>query len=380
MTIQIHKVESRSDINRFIDFPHELNKGDSNYVPELYLSQKEMFDRKKYPFYEYGDVQCFLATQGEKIVGRIAAIKNERYNSIHNSNIGFFGFFDFINSAEVASALLDAAAEQLSSENYDYLMGPTNFTTNETAGFLIDGFEDPPKIMMTYNAPYYNEVLKSIGCEKEMDLYAYLIDTWEVSEKSLRLSEIFLERLARSGITIRNISLKNFKNEVAKIKTVYNQAWINNWGFVPFTDNEFKHLADGLKMLAIEDFAYIAEHNGKAVGFSISLPNINEITINFKKGRLLPFNIFKLLLGKNKTRTVRIAAMGVIEEYRKKGIEAIFFAKNILEARKRDIMHGEASWVLESNLDMINAAEKLNGVRYKTYRLYKYIPRKSMNE
>jgi GNAT superfamily N-acetyltransferase len=339
-----------------------------------------MFDRKKYPFYEYGDVQCFLATQGEKIVGRIAAIKNERYNSIHNSNIGFFGFFDFINSAEVASALLDAAAEQLSSENYDYLMGPTNFTTNETAGFLIDGFEDPPKIMMTYNAPYYNEVLKSIGCEKEMDLYAYLIDTWEVSEKSLRLSEIFLERLARSGITIRNISLKNFKNEVAKIKTVYNQAWINNWGFVPFTDNEFKHLADGLKMLAIEDFAYIAEHNGKAVGFSISLPNINEITINFKKGRLLPFNIFKLLLGKNKTRTVRIAAMGVIEEYRKKGIEAIFFAKNILEARKRDIIHGEASWVLESNLDMINAAEKLNGVRYKTYRLYKYIPRKSMNE
>lgn len=371
MAVEIREAVSKKQIGQFIDFAHDLYKDDNNYVPELYMAQKEMFDRKKYPFFEYGDVKCFLAYQGEKIVGRIAAIKNQRYNDYHKSNIGFFGFFEFIESQEVASALLDAAKEWLADENYDYLMGPTNFTTNETAGFLVDGFDEPPKIMMTYNFPYYDRTLKSLGLEKEMDLYAYMIYSFEASDKSIKLSQMLEERLKRTGITIRNISIKDFKTEVERIKVIYNAAWENNWGFVPFTENEFKHLADGLKMLADEDFAYIAEHDGVPVGFSISLPNINEITIDFKKGRLLPFNIIKLLLKKNKTKSVRILATGILEDYRKKGIEAIFFAKNILEARKRKLIGGEASWILESNDEMVKSAEKLNGIRYKTYRLYK---------
>lgn len=372
MALEIREAASNKEIKHFIDFAHELYKNDPNYVPELFLAQKEMFDRAKYPFYEYGDVKCFLAWDADKIVGRIAAIKNRRYNTFHNSNVGFFGFFEFIESKEVAEALLKAASDWLASENYDYLMGPTNFTTNETAGFLIEGFEEPPKIMMTYNAPYYDRVLKNIGLEKEMDLYAYMIYSFEASDKSIKLSQMLEERLKRTGIHVRNISLKNFSDEVAKIKKVYNAAWEDNWGFVPFTDREFAHLADGLKMLADEDFAYIAEHDGVPVGFSISLPNINEITINFKKGRLLPFNIFKLLLNRKKVKNVRILATGIKEEYRKKGIEAIFFAKNILEARKRNLVGGEASWILESNQEMVNSAEKLNGIRYKTYRIYKY--------
>jgi len=372
MALEIREAISSKDIKRFIDFAHELYEGDPNYVAELYLAQKEMFDRKKYPFYEYGDARCFLAEVNGRIVGRIAAIKNHRYNSFHNSNIGFFGFFDFIESVDVARSLLEAAAKWLESEQYDYLMGPTNFTTNETAGFLVEGFEEPPKIMMTYNYPYYDRILKAIGLGKEMDLYAYMIYSFEASDKSIKLSDMLEERLSRQGITVRNISLKNFAAEVEKIKSVYNAAWENNWGFVPFTDSEFKHLADGLKMLADEDFAYIAEHDGQAIGFSISLPNINEITINFKKGRLFPFNIFKLLLNRKKTKSVRILATGILESYRKKGIEAIFFAKNIKEARKRKLIGGEASWILESNDEMVKSAEKLNGIKYKTYRIYNY--------
>ena len=372
MALEIREAVSNKQIKQFIDFAHELYKDDKNYVPELFLAQKEMFDRKKYPFFEYGDVKCFMAFEHGKAVGRIAAIKNKRYNEYHNSNIGFFGFFEFIESEEVARALLEAAKNWLAPEHYDYLMGPTNFTTNETAGFLVEGFDEPAKIMMTYNAPYYDRILKSLGLEKEMDLYAYMIYSFEASDKSIKLTELIEERLKRQNIHIRNISLKNFKAEVDRIKKVYNEAWENNWGFVPFTDKEFKHLADGLKMLADEDFAYIAEHDGKPIGFSISLPNINEITINFKKGRLLPFNIFKLLLNKSKVKSVRVAATGILEDYRKKGIEAIFFAKNILEARKRKLIGGEASWILESNQEMVNSAEKLNGIKYKTYRLYKY--------
>lgn len=367
--IDIVEVQQK-DIKSFIDFPHQLYAGDPYYVPELFMAQKEMFDKKKYPFFEYGETYPLLAKKDNKIVGRICAIVNTRYNEYHKSNVGFFGFFDCINDQEVANRLFEAATEKLKPYKYDKLLGPTNYSTNETAGTLIDGFEMSPQIMMTYNAQYYPDLIENFGFSKEMDLYAYMIYTQKVNNKAVRLSKLFEERLKKEGITIRNVNFKQFEKEVAILKEVYNKAWENNWGFVPFTDKEFNHLADGLKMMVNADFAYIAEHNGKPVGFSVTLPNVNEITKDFRKGRLFPFNIVKLLMRKNKTKTVRIAATGIIEDYRKKGIGAIFFAKNIQEARKRNLLGGEASWILESNKEMVQAAEKLNGEKYKTYRIY----------
>jgi len=370
MSLVIKAATSKKDIKAFIDFQHELYQGDPNYVPELFLAQKEMFDRKKYPFYDFGDVFPFLAYKNDKIVGRIVAIKNDGYNKYHNSNIGFFGFFDFINDIEVAKALYQAAKDKLASYKFDKLVGPTNFSTNETAGYLVDGFDKPPMLMMTYNKPYYLDIMNQLGAIKEMDLYAYMIYTEKANDKSIRLAGMVEERLNRQGITIRNISAKDWKNEVVRVKEIYNAAWENNWGFVPFTDAEFAHVADGMKMLLDEKFAYMAEKDGKAIGFAVSLPNIHEITKDFKKGRLFPFNVLKLLMKKSKVSTVRILAAGVVEEYRRKGIEGIFFAKNILEARKRGLVGGEASWILESNDTMNVAAKKLNGELYKTYRLY----------
>ena len=165
--------------------------------------------------------------------------------------------------------------------------------------------------------------------------------------------------------------MKDFKNEVAKIKEVYNKAWEKNWGFVPATDKEFEFLAEGLKMIVNPQYALVAEHEGKFVGFALTIPNINEITINFKRGKLFPFNIFKLLMKKNKTKYVRIITLGVIEGYRKMGIEAVFFARIIQSAKKNNIIGGEASWILENNEMMNMAAEKLHGEKYKTYRIYR---------
>ena len=372
MTLSIRSADSKSELKKFIDFPHDLYEGDAHYVPELFIAQKDLFNPKKHPFHKHGTVKTFLAYEGNKIVGRIAAIKNPTYNDYHKSNIGFFGFYDYIESKEVATALLNRVIEELASEGYESLMGPVNFSTNETAGTLVDGFDKSPQIMMTYNKPYYDKVQKSIGMEKEMDLFAYEIPTKSVSDKSIKLSKLIEERLKRQGITIRNMNIKKLKQEVPGLFKIYNSAWENNWGFVPMSRPEIEHMANELKLIADPEFSYIAEHNGEAVGFSVSLPNINEITKSFKKGRLLPFNIFRLLLGKKKVKTVRIITTGVTEAYRKKGIEAIFFAKNILEARKRNLDGGEASWILESNAEMVTAAEKLNGNRYKTYRLYNY--------
>ena len=166
--------------------------------------------------------------------------------------------------------------------------------------------------------------------------------------------------------------MKDFYNEVAIIRDIYNNAWKKNWGFVPWTDGELKHLADNLKMIVNPDWCYIAEDHGKPVGFGVTLNDINEVTIGFKKGRLFPFNIFKLLRKRHKTRFVRILALGVKDEYRKRGIEAIFFARNILMAREKDVIAGEVSWVLENNAEMVSSAEKLNSELYKRYRIYRY--------
>lgn len=372
MTLVVHEVKTKKDLHAFIDFPHDLYQGDPHYVPELFMAQKDLLNPKKHPFHEHGKVTCFLAKEDDKIVGRIAAIINNNYNSYHKSNIGFFGFYDYIENELVAKALLAKVVEHLSPEKYDRLLGPVNFSTNETAATLVEGYDSPPTIMMTYNKAYYPRIQEKIGLTKEMDLFAYWIATNTVTDKSIRLSTMIKERLARQGITIRYLSLKTIMDEVPSLLKVYNEAWENNWGFIPMTKKEFEHTVQDLKLIADPDFAYIAEHNGKPVGFSISLPDVNEITRTFKKGRLFPFNIFKLLAKKKKFKKVRIITTGVIEAYRKKGIEAIFFAENILNARKKNLLGGEASWILESNQEMVAAAEKLNGKKYKTYRIYSY--------
>jgi hypothetical protein len=371
MGIKIVTAEGKL-LNEYIDFPHELYANDAMYVPELYMAQKDMFNRKKNPFFQHAEVESFLAQRDGKTVGRISAILNKNYNDYHKSNVGFFGFFDVINDYDVAKALLDKAAEWCRNKKLDAMLGPTNFSTNDTAGILVDGFHEPAKIMLTYNKPYYAELVERFGCVKEMDLFAYILYTKKASEKSIRLAQTLEERLAKQGIIFRNVNMKNFYSEVAAIRDIYNNAWSNNWGFVPWTDAELKHLADELKMIVNPNWVYMAEDNGVPVGFALTLPDVNEITKDFKKGRLFPFNIIKLLLKKNKTKFVRILALGVKDNYRKKGIEAIFFAKNILQAQKDNVVAGEVSWVLENNQEMKTSAEKLNSELYKTYRIYRY--------
>lgn len=371
MAIDIVEAKGRL-LKDYIDFPHWLYADDDMYVPELYMSQKEMFNPKKNPFFEHAEVASYLAYKDGNIAGRISAILNKNYNEFHNSNVGFFGFFDVIEDYEVAEALFDKARDWCSQKGVDAVLGPTNFSTNDTAGILIDGFHEPPKIMMTYNKPYYAEFAERYGFTKEMDLLAYILYTKKASEKSIRLAKTLEERLRKQGIIFRNVNMKDFHNEVAIIRDIYNNAWKKNWGFVPWTDGELKHLADNLKMIVNPDWCYIAEDNGRPVGFGVTLNDINEVTIDFKKGRLFPFNIIKLLRRRHKTRFVRILALGVKDDYRKRGIEAIFFARNILMARKKDVIAGEVSWVLENNAEMVSSAEKLNSELYKRYRIYRY--------
>ena len=372
MKIQLLSVDSKKLLKQFIDFPHKLYSGDSNYVPELYLNISEVLSRKKNPFFKHSEADLFLAKdENGKIVGRIAAILNNNYNKYHECNVGFFGFFDVIDDYAVAKALLDKAQDWLKNKKVDQILGPTNFTTNDTAGVLVEGYDRPPVVMMTYNYPYYKEFLEQYGYSKEMDLFAYMIDKHKANDKALRLSKMLEARINKRGITLRNVTNKTKKQDIQRIKSVYRDAWEKNWGFVPPTDEEYDHLAEGLNLLIDNKYVYLAETSEELIGFAVALPDINEITKGFKKGKLLPFNVIKLLTKKSKVSLVRVILLGVKQEYRKLGIGALFFAKFIETARQsKTVQGGEASWILESNEMMVKAAENLNGERYKTYRIY----------
>lgn len=368
--IRIVPVDSKSQLKAFIDFPHDLYKDDPNYVPEIFIAQRDILTPGKHPFHEHSSMQLFLAYDGETIKGRIAAVLNNNHNKFNNTKDGFFGFFDSVNDLTVAKALFEAAEQWLRPKGLHKMIGPANPSTNETVGVLVDGFDKPPVAMMTYNQAYYINLYEQSGLKKQVDLFAYDIKTDTVSDRAVKLQEALIKRLAQKNITIRKVNLKDFKNEVKKIREIYNSAWDKNLGFVPATDNEFNYLAKDLKMILDADFCLVAEHGERMIGWALAVPDVNQIQRKVKRGRLFPTGIFKLLLGLKKVDYVRIITLGVIEEYRKMGIEACFYAQIIKKASEKKIKGGEASWILENNEMMNKAMQDINGKVYKTYRIY----------
>ncbi|QRR03888.1 hypothetical protein [Dyadobacter sandarakinus] len=367
---QIKPVNNSGDLKQFIDFPHDLYASDPNYVPELFIAQQDMLTPGKHPFHEHSEVKCFLAYDANRIVGRIAAIYNRNHNQFVEANDGFFGFFDTINDQETVNLLLAEATKWLKEKGAENMIGPVNLSTNDTCGLLVDGFDSPPMAMMPYNAEYYQHLLENNGLTKKTDLLAYLLAEGNVSDRSVKLLDVIDKRLARTGIVVRKINLKDFKNEVIKIRNVYNSAWDKNLGFVPMTEKEFDYLAKDLKMIMDPDYCLVAEKDNQLVGFILGIPNINEILIKIKRGRLLPFGIFKLLFGKKNIRTVRVLTLGVVEGYRKMGIEASLYGHIIKNGTAKNVKAAECSWMLEDNYLMNHAIEQINGKLYKRYRLY----------
>lgn len=368
--IEIIPVETKKQKTQFIDFPHILFRDDPNYVPELFLGQKELLTPGKHPFYKHSSGKLFLAYRNRKIVGRIAGFWNTNNNKFNNVLEGNFGFFDSINDQEVANKLLNAATDWCKEQGATNMVGPINQSTNNSCGLLIQGFELPPVVMMPYNPSYYIDLLENYGFQKKADLRAYLVKKNTASMRSVNLLEKLESRLSRSGIVLRQIKVKDFDNDVKRIKEVYNKAWDKNLGFVPMTDEEFAYAAKEMKMILDPKYAIIAEKEGDIIGFALGIPNINEILINVKNGRLLPTGIFKLLFGMKKIQLVRVMMLGVLEEYRKLGIEACLYGRIIKNAIPSGIQGAECSWMLDDNYMMNHAIEQINADLYKRYRLY----------
>ena len=365
--IEISPVTTKKDITEFVKLPWKIYKDDPQWVPPLISQQKLLFDKNKHPFFEHSEADLFIARRDNQPVGTIAAILNNRHNNHFNENIGFFGFFETVADYEVAKKLLDTVMEWAKKKNLNSIRGPENYSQNEVCGMLVDGFDTPPVILMAHNPPYYQTYLKKYGFTKAMDLWAYCMDkNTQISERVIKV----VERIkARSDVTFRNIKKKIMNKEIEKVKYVYNHAWEENWGFVPLTDHEIDHIADDLKQIVDPDIVFFAEKDGKPIGFSLAVPDINQ-ALKKINGRLFPFGIFKLLYHARKIDRLRVIIMGVVKEYRNKGIDSVFYLDTYRRGIEKGYNWGEFSWILENN-DPMNTALKNIGARvYKTYRIY----------
>ena len=365
--LQICPVNSRRLLRTFIKFPWKVYKGDSNWVPPLLSEMKKKFDPSENPFFKYADVAPFIAIHRGEPVGRIAAILNTRHNEFHKDKVGFFGFFECVEDVAVAERLFEAAKEWLTRRKMEVIRGPVNFSTNEECGLLIDGFDDPPAVMMPYNPPYYPALLESCGLRKAKDLYAYTIeDTAVLPEKLFRVTNLVKEK---AGITFRSINFSNLREEIEVLKSIYNSAWAPNWGFYPVTEEEFEYMAKELKRFAAPDLILIAEVDGKPVGFSLTMPDVYQ-ALKKCNGRLFPFGIFRFLRDRKKIDRARVMVLGIVEGYRRRGIDALFYLETFQRGKKLGYKRGELSWILEDNTAMNNAVEALGARLYKKYRIY----------
>ncbi|MDZ7261526.1 MAG: N-acetyltransferase [candidate division KSB1 bacterium] len=340
-SIQIVPVTTKKEKMDFIKFPWKIYRDDPYWVPPLIIDMKTMMNPKKCPFFLHSEAEFFLARRNGQTVGRVAAILNNRHIQVHKENLGFFGFFECIKDQSVANKLFDTVAEWARKKGLERLRGPANYSQNETCGLLVDGFDRSPVIMMTYNPPYYVDLVETYGFRK-----------------------------ARAGATIRTINLKDFWGEVERVKKVYNTAWSPNWGFVPLTDEEIEHLAKELKPVLDPDIVFMAEVNGEPVGFSLAIPDFNQALKHVKNGRLFPFGLLKILWYKRKIDGVRVIIMGVIPQYQKRGIDNVFYLETYRRGVAKGYKWGEFSWILESNVMMNRAAQMMGAHIYKTYRMY----------
>ena len=324
------------------------------------------------PFFEHGEAEYFIAERGGEVVGRVAAIGNRLHNETHGDRVGFFGFFESIDDQAVADALLAAAAEWCRGRGYDVLRGPASFSVNDECGLLVDGFETPPALMMPHNPRYYVRLLEAAGFTKAKDLLVYEGGSEEryvpVPERLARGTELIRQRM---GISIRPLDLGNFDREVERIKQLYNAAWEKNWGFVPMTDHEIDHLAEQFRPVVIPEMVPIAEKDGKMVGFGIALPDLNVVFRGNRSGRIFPVSLKVFwALRMKRIRRARILLLGILPEYRGKGVDAMLYHWIWTRSAERRIWWGEAGWILEDNPAMNAGLEKMTFRVYKTYRLY----------
>jgi GNAT superfamily N-acetyltransferase len=361
--VQIQPVSGRADLKRFIEYPYQKYRHHPVWVPPLLIQEWDTFNRDKNPAFEDADVDLFLALDSGRVVGRIAALENRRFNKVIGERSTLFGYFE-AESAEIAQTLLKTVEDWGKRRGVNLVRGPFPVSLNDLEGLLIENFDDPPTILMTYNPPEYQGFIEGAGYEKSMDTFAWRMYSKDgMPERVTRIAA----RVARNlKVTIRELDWKRLDDEVPLVLNIYNRAWADNWGFIPISPREAVQIKDSLKTVADRRTTLIAEVNGQAAGFTIMLPDINQL-LRGTGGRLFPFGLPKLLLGK--PNRSRLYALGILPEFRGKGLDAVLYTESYQRGIAR-YSSGEFGITLESNEAINTGMRALGAEPYKRYRIY----------
>jgi GNAT superfamily N-acetyltransferase len=365
-SVIVQPVTTRRQLKQFVKLPYRLYRGDPNWVPQLLVDDYKKLDRSKHPFFQHAEAEFFLATREGRPVGRIAAMQDRLWEQVHGERTAYWGWFECENDREVAAALFDAARRWAGGRGCVRIIGPLTPSPAELVGMLVKGFDGPPVIQMSYNPRYYPELVEASGGRKWKDLIAWLIDNPEIPR---RLERIMPKVEQRGKFAIRKVNLRNFAGELERFKKLYNEFEQVNEVFTPMTDAEIEYMGNDLKMAIDSDVVFFAEVDGKAVGVSFALPDWN-IGFRAARGRLFPFGILKILLAKRKIHLIRVLSMGVLREYRNRGIDLAFYYYSYKYGVPKGYYGAEMSWVEEDNAAMTNTAMKLGGKPYRAYRVY----------
>jgi GNAT superfamily N-acetyltransferase len=374
--LSISSVKNKSDLMKFITFPWVVYKDNPYWVPPLLSERKSFLNFDENPFFEHAKAEYFLAHRDGKLIGTISAFTNDHYNQFQDTNVGFFGFFEVLDVPEAAELLLSTAVDWAKAAGHSSIIGPAQFSTNDEAGLLVDGFNDHPRMLMTYNPPRYLEYIQNAGFQKAMDMWAYSLNVDELlSNLPPKLERVVEKVRIRKNFKIRTINMKDFDAEVERVKSIYNRSWERNWGFVPFTDPETEMLAKSLKPLIDPKLVMIVEKDDQPVGFVLALPDLNQPLHKAypRPGVPEPLTLLKFFWNWKIRKTadwMRVWALGVLPEYQGTGVDAMLYLETSKAGARQGLKWIEASWILESNDKMNRSIQLMGGKRYKTYRMF----------
>ena len=375
-TVEILPVEGKAMTRRFLAVPDAVYASDEHWRPQLSFERAAHLDPTKNPgAASVKNRQLFLAMRGGQDIGRIAAFTNPAHNAHSKSNDGFFGFFDCVAEAPIGMALLGAAESWLRSRNVDKMIGPAQWSVNEECGLLIDGFDTPPVVMMPHGHAAYKEMIEAQGFAKATDMLAFQAEL-AAGYPRPKMTQMMVKAAERNkDITIRPMRPSKFRDEVDVVMGVFNDAWSENWGFVPFSDDQISHMAKEIKPIMFKEGLWVGEYKGEPIAYIWMIPDLNE-AIRDLKGSLFPFGWAKLLwrLKVSGVKQARIPLMGLRKEYHntRAGLSIVAaLCETVFEAaRQKGFTHCELSWVLEDNPGMISICEQASAKAYKTYRMY----------
>ena len=369
----IEPVNDRAALRRFLKTPWPIYADDPSWVPPLLFERLEHLDPRKNPYFDQAETAFWTARRGDTPVGRISAQVNRAHLERHGDNTGHFGFLEGIDDAEVFAALLETAEGWLRERGLAHVVGPFSLSINDESGLLIEGFETPPYLMMGHARPYYARRLEAQGYRKAKDMIAYTSDMTAAPPPVVTATLAKLQ--GKANVNLRHLNMAHYRREIETIVDIFNDAWAENWGFIPMSPAEAAFLAKNLKPLITPEFVAIAEVDGEPAAMAVTLPNVNEAIADLD-GRLLPFGWAKLLwrLKVKGTRTGRMPLMGVRRRYQK-GPLGLALALGVIDAvhryhQARGTKCGELSWVFEDNRPVRRIIEMLGAKPYKTYRLY----------